>query len=77
MSHFASRMGWNLFFLLCVHARMALGGKGVVKKSQIFPHQSSSDISNNSNLESITKTNKDIAGESAGETSDTGTGYVN
>lgn len=42
-----------------------------------FSHQSPSDINDNSNLESITKINKDIAGESAAGTSDGGTGYVN
>ena len=36
---------------------------GVTKVN--FSHQSLSDINNNRKLESITKTNKDIAGESA------------
>lgn len=57
-----------------------LGGEGVVgfrEEKVNFSHQSPSDINNNSNSESITKTNKDIAGESAARTSDGGTGYVN
>lgn len=50
--------------------------RGGLEKVNFF-HQSPSDIRNNSNLESITKTNRDIAREPAGGTSDAGTGYVN
>lgn len=53
------------------------GGVAGNEEKVNFSHQSPSDISNNSNLESITKTNKDIAGESTAGTSDGGTGYVN
>lgn len=50
------------------------GGGAVFENKVNFSHQSPSDINNKSNLESITKTNKDIAGESAAGTSDSETG---
>lgn len=49
---------------------------GGAKEKVNFSHQSPCDINDNSNLESITKINKDIAGESAADTSDGGTDTI-
>lgn len=71
VSHFVKRRGWDLFSGLC--STVALGGEesGAWEKLS-FSHQSPNDMRNNSNLESITKINKDIAGESAARTQDGG-----
>lgn len=72
-SHFDSRMG-----LALLTASLYKDITGGVSEGEVFLfHQSSSDISNNSNLESITKTNKDDAGESAAGPSDWETAKAN